>query len=322
MVSPPDETLSTWWGLGEARRMRSYSDLFRTPEFTPLFIASSVQVAASTVTGLGLGTLVYARTGSPLLSALSIFGPSLVQVVGAMTLLSAADRVRARTAMISLALLFAAGTAVQSTPGLPVAVIFLLLLVLGALGSLGGGVRYGLLNQILPAEDYLLGRSLFNMAVGAMQILGFFVGGLLIATVSARGALLVGAALYVATAIVARVGLVDRPPRSSGRPSVRDTWRDNRRLLSSRPRRALYLTMWVPNGLIVGCESLYVAYDSRHAGLLFGFAAAGMLVGDTLAGRFIPPKWRAQLGAPRRRPLAASPPLLCVPPAPPRPPPV
>ena len=67
--------------------------------------------------------------------------------------------------------------------------------------------------------------------------------------------------------------------------------------------------MWVPNGLIVGCESLYVAYDSRHAGLLFGFAAAGMLVGDTLAGRFIPPKWRAKLGA-RMRVLLAAPYLV------------
>ena len=44
----------------------------------------------------------------------------------------------------------------------------------------------------------------------------------------------------------------------------------------------------MPNGLIVGCESLFVPYAPRHAGLLFAFAALGMLVGDTLTGRFLP----------------------------------
>ena len=61
----------------------------------------------------------------------------------------------------------------------------------------------------------------------------------------------------------------------------------------------------MPNGLIVGCESLFVAYAPRHAGLLFVSAAAGMLAGDTLAGRFIPDRWRERLGAPLRVVLAA-----------------
>ena len=72
--------------------MRTYSELFRVPEFTALFVASSAQVAASTVTGLALATLVYAKTGSPLLSALVMFGPSLAQVAGASLLLSAVNQ--------------------------------------------------------------------------------------------------------------------------------------------------------------------------------------------------------------------------------------
>lgn len=54
--------------------MRTYQDLFRTREFTPLFLSSALQTAASTVSGLALGTLVYEATDSPLLSALSMFG--------------------------------------------------------------------------------------------------------------------------------------------------------------------------------------------------------------------------------------------------------
>jgi hypothetical protein len=122
---------------------------------------------------------------------------------------------------------------------------------------------------------------------------------------SPRGTLLTGAGLYLAAAVVARSGLSRRPPRSTGRPSVTETWRNNARLWSSVPRRYVYLALWVPNGLIVGCESLFVPYAPRRAGLLFAFAALGMLLGDTLAGRFVPRRWRQRLGAPLRLLLAA-----------------
>jgi MFS family permease len=285
--------------------MRTYRELFRAPEFTPLFLTASVQVAATTVTGLALGTLVYAATRSPLLSALSMFGPSLAQMAGAAALLSAADRLPPRAAMTSLALIFGLGTAAQAIPGLPVWAIFAIIASLGTIASLGGGVRYGLLNEILPGEGYLLGRSVFNMSVGIMQICGFAVGGVLVTTLSPRGTLLAGAALYLAAAAVARFGLSRRPPRAAGRPSITETWRNNAQLWSSAARRYVYLALWVPNGLIVGCESLFVPYAPRHAGLLFAFAALGMLAGDTLTGRFVPPCWRERLNVPLRLLLAA-----------------
>jgi len=143
------------------------------------------------------------------------------------------------------------------------------------------------------------------MSVGAMQICGFAAGGILMTTLSPRGILLVGAALYFAAAAGARFGLTRRRARAAGRPSVRDTWRINARIWSSTARRYIYLALWVPNGLIVGCESLFVPYAPHHAGLLFASAAAGMLAGDTLAGQFIPYHWRERLGAPLRVVLAA-----------------
>ncbi|MCT9933615.1 MFS transporter [Planotetraspora sp. A-T 1434] len=285
--------------------MRTYRELFRAPEFTPLFLTASLQVAAQTVSGLALGTLIYTATGSPLLAALAMFGPALAQVVGAATLLSAADRLPPRAALSGLALVFGIGTAAQAIPGLPVWAVFAVLLGDGVLASLGGGVRYGLLNEILSRDGYLLGRSVLNMSVGAMQICGFALGGVLVATLSPRGTLLIGAALYLAAAITARFGLSPRPARAAGRPSAAETWRNNALLWSSKPRRYVYLALWVPNGLIVGCESLYVSYSPRHAGLLFACAALGMLAGDTLAGRFIPQRWRERLGGPLRLLLAA-----------------
>jgi predicted MFS family arabinose efflux permease len=285
--------------------MRTYRELFRTPEFPSLFLASAGQAAATTLSGLALATLIYTATGSPLLSALAMFGPALAQVFGAALLLSAADRLPPRATIAGLALFFGLGTAVQAVPGLPVGASFAVVVLVGVVASLGGGVRYGLLNEIVARDGYLLGRSALNMSNGAMQILGFAVGGVLVTTLSPRGALLVGAGLYLASAAVAWFGLSRRPPRASGRPSPRETWHDNALLWSSRPRRYVFLALWVPNGLIVGCESLYVSYSPRHAGLLFAFGALGMLAGDIAVGRFVPRRWRVRLGAPLRLLLAA-----------------
>ncbi|MEU8138090.1 MFS transporter [Streptodolium elevatio] len=285
--------------------MQTYRELFRTPEFTPLFATSCAQVAATTIGSLALATLVYDATGSPLLSALSMFGASFAQVVGAMTLLSAADRLPPRATTAGLALVFAVGTAVIALPGLPIWAAFAVLLVLGLAASVGGGVRLGLLTEILPENGYLLGRSVLNICVGSLQIVGFAVGAVLVGALSARGTLLTAAALDVAAAAIALLGLRKRAPRAAGRPSVRETWRTNTLIWSSVPRRYVYVAMWVPNGLIVGCEAVFVAYDPDHAGLLLAAAAAGMLVGDITAGRFLGPDRRRRLGPFLRLLLAA-----------------
>ncbi|MFJ2895933.1 MFS transporter [Streptomyces sp. NPDC087218] len=285
--------------------MHTYRELFRTPQFRPFFATSAVQVAASTMSGLALGTLVYTATESPLLAALSMFGPSLAQMIGAALLMSAADRLPPRAATTGLALVFALAAAALAVPGLPLPVAFAIVLAQGVVAAVGGGVRYGLLNEVLPKDGYLLGRSVLNMCGGLMQIGGYALGGLLVVTLSARGTLLVAAALYLTGAAVARFGLALRPPRTTGRPSVAETWRTNAELWSSGPRRRTYLALWVPNGLVVGCESLFVPYAPGHAGLLFAFAALGMLVGDVVTGRFVPHARRGRLATPLQLLLAA-----------------
>ncbi|MFF7313475.1 MFS transporter [Streptomyces sp. NPDC008137] len=278
--------------------MRSYRELFRTPEFTPFFLAASAQTVAQTMGGLALGTLVYRATESPLLSAVSMFGSSLAQVLGATFLLSAADRLPPRAALTTLPLLFATATAALALPGLPVWALFVIVLAKGLVESVGGGVRWGLLNEILFKDGYLLGRSVFNMMSGLMQIAGYATGGALVALLSPRVSLLMAAALYAVTAAVVRLGLTRRPPRATGRPSVAATWRANALLWSSAPRRQVYLALWIPNGLIVGCESLFVSYAPASAGTLFACAALGMLAGDILVGRLVPPRLRPRLGFP------------------------
>ncbi|MGW6520181.1 MFS transporter [Streptomyces sp. NPDC054962] len=284
--------------------MRSYRGLFRTPEFTPFLLSFAVFAAAQTIGGLALGTLVFRATGSPFLSAVSMFGPQLAQLLGGAFLLSGADRLPPRAVLSGLALAFAAGTAVLALPGLPVWALFAVVLLQGLVASPAGGVRGGLLNEILSKDGYVLGRSVFNMLWGLVQMAGFATGGALLALLSPRTCLLLAAALYVLSALVTRLGLTARPPRSPGRPSVSATWRTNAVLWSSRPRRLTYLGLWVPNGLIVGSDSLYVSYAPEAAGLLYAFGALGMFVGDMAVGRLVPAAVRPRLATPLRLLLA------------------
>ncbi|MFI1924597.1 MFS transporter [Streptomyces sp. NPDC020377] len=284
--------------------MRSYRFLFRTPEFTPFLLSFAAFAAAQTIGGLALGTLVFRATGSPFLSAVSMFGPQLAQLLGGAFLLSGADRLPPRAVLSGLALAFAAGTAVSALPGLPVWALFVVVLSQGLVASLGGGVRGGLLNEILSKDGYVLGRSVFNMIWGLVQMAGFATAGALLTLLSPRTCLLLAAALYVMSALVTRLGLTARPPRSTGRPSVPATWRTNALLWSSRPRRLTYLGLWVPNGLIVGSDSLYVPYAPQAAGLLYAFGALGMFVGDMAVGRLVAPTARPRLATPLRLLLA------------------
>ncbi|WP_328735947.1 MFS transporter [Streptomyces bobili] len=278
--------------------MTGYRQLLRTPEFTPLLLSSAAHTTAQTVAGLALGTLVHRATGSPLLSAVSMFGPSLAQVLGATLLLSGADRLPPRTALAGLSLAFATVTAVLAVPGLPVAAVLAVVLAQGLIAALGGGVRWGLLNEILPKDGYLPGRSVFNMMGGLTQIAGYALGGLLVTALSPHTVLLLATLLHATAGATARLGLTARPPRVLGRPSAAETRRVNAVLWSSRPRRLVYLGLWLPNGLIVGCEALFVSYDPGAAGTLFACAALGMLAGDLAVGRLLPPAVRTRLATP------------------------
>jgi MFS family permease len=284
--------------------MQTYRQLFAVRELVSLFAATSLRNAATTMSGLALGTLVYARTGSPLLSALAMFGASFAQVIGAATLLSTADRVRPRAALVAVGMTFTLATLALAVPAAPVWALLLIELGAGLAAAAGSGIQWGLLNELVTEDGYILARSLFNMSVGVMQIVGFAVGGVLIAVASARGALLIAASLYFASVILIRFGLVDRPARASGRPSIRATWGVNRLLWSSRGRRDIYLALWVPNGLIVGCEALFVSYAPHSAGALFVAAATGMLAGDITLARLVPKRARSRLISPLRLLLA------------------
>ncbi|TCM42520.1 MFS transporter [Kribbella sp. VKM Ac-2568] len=285
--------------------MRTYRELFTVSEFRVLFAGGATSVAGSTMQMLALSALVYATTSSPLLAALAYLAGFAPQALGAATLLSWADRVPPRGFLAAWDCVRAAGALLLAAKVLPVWGIFALIMSLGVVDAVASAVRTAVLVDVLPRDGYVLGRSVLNITVGAMQIVGFGVGGTLLAAVGPRAALLVSAELALATALVTRLGLRPRAPKATGAATIRTTTDGNKRLLGDRTTRSLLLAQWIPNGLIVGAEALFVPYAGDAAGALFVAAAAGMLVGDIVFGRWVPRDLRNRLVIPLRLLLAA-----------------
>lgn len=284
--------------------MKTYRQLFAIREFRVLFLVQCINIGSYAVASLALGTITFAATGSPVLTALAMFGAPLMRIVGQTLFGSGSDLVRPRTALVLVVGTTLVTDLLQALPGLAWGWRFALLAVGPLITSALGGSMMALVSDILPPDGFILGRATMNIAVGGMQIVGYGVGGLLLISFTTTQLFLGAAAALFVAVLLLRLGLSDHPPRNAGASLVRRTREVNRALLGSRVIRPLYLTMWVPNGLIVGCEALFVPFAGERAGYLFAVTAAGMLLGDVVVGRFLAVTVRDRLIGPLRLLLA------------------
>lgn len=283
--------------------MRTYRELFSVAEFRRLFVVRLATMASVVMAGLGIGIVMYEATGSPILTALAMFGGPLITLVTSSFLLASADLLRPRTAIVVVTATAGLTDLGQLIPGLAWGWRFAFLAAGYVVIAATSGTVIALMSDILPPEGFILGRSTMNMLVGGVQVVGNGVAALLLLRLTPTDLFWISSTAAFAAALLARFGLRDHPPRAQGNV-VKRTREVNRRLLGSKVLRPVYFTMWIPNGLIVGCEALFVPYAHKAAGVLFGTAAAGMLLGDLLMGRFIAPRRRDGLIEPFRLLLA------------------
>jgi MFS family permease len=296
--------------------MTTYRALFAVREFQVLFVVRLFAMTAVVVSGLALGTVMYDETKSPLLTAISLFGGPLVQLLSARYLLASSDLLRPRTAMVFMACVALATASLQMIPGLTWWARFLILAGGYVALSATSGAVIALLSDIVPRKSFILARATLNLTVGGMQIIGYGIGAVLLAAASPTWLFRIAALVSIVAGVTARLGLPDLPPRASGKVVERSR-AVNRELLTSPSLKPLLLMMWVPNGLVVGCEALFIPYATDRAGYLFAAGAVGMLAGDVVVGRFVPEHRRDGLILPMRLLLAV--PFLLFPLSPPVP---
>ncbi len=291
----------------------TYSQVLAEPRFRAVFVGRSLSIAADTLRILALSVLVFALTGSPLLGAIAFGAGFLPQAVGGVLLGAVADRVAPRRLIVGGFLLQSAVAVVLAVARLPVGWCLVLVALIAAVTPVFSGAASRVVADVLTGDAYVLGRSLMNMAASVAQLLGLAAGGIALAALGPRHALLVSAGGNLLAALWVRVSLpaestpsgsrvaVARPPVFS---MVRDSWHGAVRLLRDRPVRRLMLAQWLPPALIVGGEALLVPYAATRgfppyaAGVLLAALPVGILTGDFVVGRFVRPAVRERLVVP------------------------
>lgn len=289
-----------------ARAVRTtYAEVFATREFRVLFGGNVATVLAETMSMLALSVLVFEATRSPFLSAVAYTSGFLPQALGGAFLLSLADRLPPRAAIVVGNLVRVAVCLVIAATPLPVAGALAVVLVAGCVRPVFGAAATALLPEVLDGDRYVLGRSAFTIAVSAAQIASLGGGGAMLAAFGPHGVMYAAAVLSAFGAVWTYAGLRPRSPRRAGRESaVLESLRRNRALLTHPVIRRFLLGFWLPVSFLTGAESLSVAYAGdrgygTHLGAwLLATLPVGMLVGNLVVGRALAPVTRERVTFP------------------------
>lgn len=294
---------STDAGSAPRRRTR-YGEVLGEPRFRLMFVSHILFVIAETLRITTFSVLVYASTASPLLSALAFAAGFLPYLPGSMLLGSLADRLPPRGLIAGGYLLGAAGALVVALVPLPVSISLLVVALVALPGAVFNGASGRLVAEFLEGDAYVLGRSLNNIAGSGAQLAGLALGGVAVATLGPRQALVVSAGLYVIAAAVVRLGLPPMPALTADGTVVGASLAGHLRLWRTRAVRRLLLAQWLPSAFAGGAEGLIVAYAGQRRfpsgayALLMAALPVGMLVGDLVVGRLLVPRTRERLVVP------------------------
>lgn len=277
----------------------TYRQVLRSRGVPALFGLSLATVLGMSLQIFALSVLVYRQTHSPLWSSTAFAAGFLPQLLGGAFLTSLADRWPARPTLIISATVRAASALLLAVAQLPPLLAIGVVALVAIWQPLPTAVQSALVTRLLSGDSYVLGRSVFNLISSGAQLLGLAVGGALIAALGSSTTVGVAAAIQLLGLLAATtLPTPATQPTTAGRWSPAETWRGNLTLLRNRAVRRILLSWWLPTTLLVGAESLVVAYvgerggSAAPTGLLLAAFPVGAAVGDLVVGRWLSPGQR------------------------------
>jgi predicted MFS family arabinose efflux permease len=295
-------------------RAATYREVFAVREFRALFAAHLLSVAGDQFARVALAVLVFERTHSAGLTALTYALTFLPSLVAGPLLSGIADRRPRRQVMVAADLARAVLVATMAIPGMPLLAVGGLLIVVQFLAAPFNAARAATLPVILEGDRYVVGSAVSNMTYQLAQLAGFASGGVLVAGFGPTEALLLDAATFVASAAFVRLGVRAREAPRAGGGAGRSWFGDlagGAALVWRDPRLRSLVALACVSGFYIPVEGLAVPYADRigagpaAVGLLMAANPAGTVVGMALINRLPPDTRRRLLG-----PLAVA---ACVP---------
>src|ERR1700744_1508600 len=260
----------------------TFRDCFVVREFRALWASQILSELGDRLTLVALTLLIYARTGSPLLSALTYAAGSLPWVMGSLAFSGLGDRLPRRQVMVACDVIRALMVAAMLVPGIPIAVLVGLLYLTTMAQSPFEAARSAVLPDLLDSERYALAATIMQTTFRVALVAGAAVGGAAIAFIGARPARALDAATFVGSAVLIRWGTRARPAPAvtSSLHPVQQLSDGLRLLLGDRTIRTVMMLGWLI-ALYSIPEGIAAPYVARLSG---GPLAAGLVVASGQAG--------------------------------------
>ena len=290
----------------------TYGQVLREPEFRAIFLSQALSLLGDQIARIAIALLVFDRTGSAFAASATYGCSYLTWLVGGPILSALADRYRRRRIMIASDVARGLLIAVLLIPAPPLWLVVTVLIAVGLLAPPFESARSAIVPDILEGEVYVAANTLMNTTIQAAQVSGFFFGGVLVATLSVRGALALDVLTFVVSAVMLKVGLQERPAATVAATRLVADIVDGFSYVVHEPLlRGLLaygvlasVAAIVPEGLAVA-----VASDAGDGPLAVGILTAALPLGYVIASALllrVPAERRIELLAP----LTV---LLCVP---------
>lgn len=284
--------------LGVTTERATYRDVFGIAEFRNLWSAQLLSVAGDQLARVALTVLVYSRTHSPLLAALT-YAVTIVPIFAGGVLLSGlADRFPRRAVMIICDVVRCLLVLVMAIPDMPLAALLVLLFVVTTFTAPFTAARSAIYPDVLEGDRYILGTAVTMTTYQFAQVAGFAIGGAVVGFFGARTCLLADAVTFATSALLVRYGVRGRPAAKAAAGSVFAPMADavaGTRLVFANPAlRGPMLFGWlaafvvVPEGLAVPLAHWLTGGDIL-VGLLLAATALGIAAGSMAFSRLVSP---------------------------------
>ena len=205
---------------GQASRA-SFHDVFAVPQFRALWLAQVLSTAGDQIARVALTLLVYDRTQSALLAAVTFVMGMLPAFIGGTLLSGLGDPLPRRAVMVGCDLAWAALVVVMTLPRLPLAVLVALLFAVTAGNAPFTSARSAVYPEILTGDRYVVATAVTLTTSQFAQVAGFAAGGVIAAAFGTRPSLLADAATFAASALLIRLGIAANPAPPRAGPAVR-----------------------------------------------------------------------------------------------------
>ena len=285
----------------------TYRDVFAVREFRAVWLAELLSVAGDRLALVALTLLVYDRTRSPLLAAVTWAAGYLPWVIGGLFLAGLADRRPRRTVMVTCDAVRAVLVACMAIPHVPIWALVAMLFAVTMFAPPFESARAAVTTEILPGERYALGTAVTQTTFLAGEVAGAVGGGIAVAVLGVRPSLVIDAATFVVSGLLIGLGVRARPaaaaPETAGASTLARMRAGLRLVFGDQALRILLLFAWLAAFYTIP-QAVAAPYVDRlgggpiATGLVVAATAFATMIATPLFTRFVRPRLRLTLMGP------------------------